>query len=298
MQRALTNIFFPLTILLIGFLAGNNLLLVGWQRTQQINYLTSTPEFLVWLALVSILFSILPLCAIYGFLCIQKLRKNRFSASSVWSLAILLILFFIPSITMGNFPEVFPKADLPSFKLRIDLIVLFCGVCATPAAISITLLNSYIQTLSPQKFDFPNEYFKVRDQLDGLLGSIGLIIGLGTLATGGLQNALAAYYKASGIVAKGVFPPILTVVYGGYFSVILILLYVSLERSTVELAKSFIDLHVQVPNLDSDSWVSAYEKRKKAEEWLKLTTPWINVKSGLAVFTPLIGGLISYIIPK
>jgi hypothetical protein len=76
------------------------------------------------------------------------------------------------------------------------------------------------------------------------------------------------------------------------------LLYVSLERSTVELAKSFIDLHVQVPNLDSDSWVSAYEKRKKAEEWLKLTTPWINVKSGLAVFTPLIGGLISYIIPK
>jgi hypothetical protein len=298
MQRALTNIFFPLTVLLIGFLAGNSLLLVGWKQTQQIKYLTGTPEFLVWLTLISILFSILPLCAVYGFSCLQKLGRSRLSSSSIGSLVILLILFFIPYVIMGKFPGVFPKADLPSFKLRIDLIVLFCGICTTPAAISITLLNSYIQTLSPQKAGFLSEYFKLRDQLDGLLGSIGLIIGLGTLATGGLQNALAAFYKASGIVAKGIFPPILTVVYGGYFSVILILLYVTLERSLMELARSFLDLHIQVPDLDSDAWISAYEKRKKAEDWLKLTTPWINVRSGLAVFTPLIGGLISYIIPK
>lgn len=199
---------------------------------------------------------------------------------------------------MGNFPEVFPKADLPSFKLRIDLVVVFFGICTTPAAISIILLSSYIKTLSPRRTDFPTEYFKVRDRLDGLLGSIGLIIGLGTLATGGLQNALAAYYKASGTVAEGVFPPILTLIYGGYFSTILIVIYVFIERSMAELAKSFIDLHMQVLSLDSESWDSAYEKRKKAEEWLKLTTPWINAKSGLAVFTPLVGGLISYILPK
>lgn len=298
MHRALTNLLFPLTIVLMGFLTGSSLLLVGWQQTQPIKYLTSTSEFLVWLTLVSILFAILPLCAIYGFSCLQKLRISRFSASSLGSLAILLILFFVPYLMMGNFPDVFPEADLPSFRLRVGIIVLFCGMCATPAAVSIALLNSYIQTLSPQKADFLNEYFKVRNQLDGLFGTIGLIIGVGTLATGGLQNALAAFYKASGVITEGIFPPIHTVVYGGYFSVILILLYVPLEKSMEELARSFIELHIQLPNLDSDSWTSVYEKRKKAEEWLKLTTPLLNIKSGLAVLTPLVGGLISYIIPK
>lgn len=298
MQRALTNIVFPLAILLIGSLAGSSLLLLGWEQTTQIQYLTSTPEYLVWVALVSILFSILPLCAIYGLLCIQKLRRNRFSVSSIFSLAILLILFLIPYVIMGSFPQVFPTADLPSFKFRIDLIVLFCGICATPAAISITLLDSYIQKLSPQRVNFPSEYFKVKDHLDGLLGAIGVIIGLSTLATGGLQNALAAFYKVSGTATKGVFPPILTVVYGGYFSIVLLLLYVSLERAILRSARLFIDQHIQMPNLDSDSWPSAYEKYKKAEEWLKLTTPWVNVKSGVAIFTPLVSGLISYIIPK
>ncbi|MEO0836715.1 MAG: hypothetical protein AAFY16_12220, partial [Cyanobacteria bacterium J06642_3] len=129
-------------------------------------------------------------------------------------------------------------------------------------------------------------------------GIIGLIIGLGTLATGGLQNALIAFYKASGIDTQGVFPSILTVIYGGYFTTILIVLYLNLERSLVKLAKSFIKRCINLRGLWKKSWAEEYEKHKKAEEWLGLTNPWINVKSILLVFTPLVGGLISYIIPK
>ncbi|MEO0848944.1 MAG: hypothetical protein AAFY50_21320 [Cyanobacteria bacterium J06648_1] len=293
----------PLIMLLSGFLGGNALLLSYWKDTPEVKLFTGTPEFLVWLILVTILFAILPLCAIYGYwsfkklnLSFQELMQKDFLIPLIPSFLILLTLFFYPSIITDKFAEVFPKHNLPSFEFRVNFIVLFSGLCALPAIMGITILNSYIQRISSNNNNFLKEYFKAKEQLDVLLGIVGLIIGLGTLATGGLQNALTAFYKASGSNIQGVFPPILTVIYGGYFTTILIVLYLNLEISLVELAKSFIEQQIELPEVQEKSWVEEYKKRKKVEEWLGLTNPWINIKSILLIFTPLAGGLISYII--
>ena len=279
-------------------MGGSILLLTGWKQTPEIKYFTSTPDFLAWTVLASILFGILPLCAIYGLLSIQKLKQWKYLSSSVFPLLILSILFFLPTILMSQFPSVFPRVDLPSFELRVNFIVLFSGLCVIPANISLILLNRCIQALSPKSSAFPREYLKLKEQLEMLLGIIGLIIGLGTLTTGGLQNTLTAFYKGYGVNLEGAFPPIFTVIYGGYFTTVLIVMYLPLERSLIELAKSFIDLHVNLSELRSGSWSSEYDKLKKAEEWLQLSNDWINLRTTLTIFTPLIGGLISYIIPK
>lgn len=293
----------PLMLFLLGFYGGSTLLLDNWGNTQNENLFTDTPEFLVWVVLVSILFSILPLCFVYGCLSFRELnwsckefKKVEYLIPFILSLSILVFMFFIPSIIMGKFRGGPPDYNLDSFQSKVNLVVLLSGISALPAIINLAYLNSYIKKLSPWQPDFLEEYFKVKKQLEVLLGIVGLIIGLGTLATGGLQNALTVFLAASGNTVRA-FPPIFTIIYGGYFTTILIVLYLNLERSLVRLAESFIRRHINLRRLWEKSWAEEYEKRKKAEEWLGLTSPWINIKSVLLVFTPLIGGLISYILP-
>ena len=167
-----------------------------------------------------------------------------------------------------------------------------------PATTSLVLISRSIEALSPRKPNFPKEYLKLKDQLEVLLGIIGLMIGLGTLTTGGLQNALATLFKEIGSGLDGAFPPILTVLNGSYFTTILLVMYMSLERTLTEVAKSFVEIHITLPELNSNSWMTEYERHKQVEEWLQLSHSWVNLRSGLAIFSPLIGGLISYVMPK
>lgn len=292
------GVFLPIAIFLLGVVSGSILLIPGWKRTQQVAYFVSTPEFLVWTALASILFGILPLCAIYGVLSIQRLKQWKYLKSSFLPLSVLLILFFMPPILMAQFPRVFPAVNLPSFEIRVNVITLLAGLSLVPAATSLVLMSKSIENLTPGKPNFPKEYLRLKEQLEILPGIIGLVIGLGTLTTGGLQNALTALYQEIGADLDGAFPPILTVLYGSYFTTILLIMYLSLSRSLTALAKSFIELHVKLPELSSDLWIPEYEKYKQAEEWLQLSNSWVNLRSSLAILTPLIGGLMSYVIPK
>ncbi len=293
----------PLMLFLAGFYGGITLLLDNWGGTNNEKLFIKTPEFLVWVVLVSILFAILPLCFIYGCLSFRELnwsilKKVEYLIPFLISLSTLVFMFFLPSIIMYKFREGTPDYDLDSFQFKVRLVVFFSGIGVLPAIINLAFLNSYIKKICPRKDNFLEEYFKVKKKLEVLIGIVGLIIGLGTLATGGLQNALTVFLKASENIEQLPFPRIFTIVYGGYFTTILIALYLNLERSLVKLAESFIKRHINLPRLSDKSWAETYEKRKQVEEWLGLTSPWINIKSILLVFTPLIGGLISYIIPK
>lgn len=289
-----------LFILLVGFLGGNVLLLVGWPQTLQVQYFTSTPNFLVWLSLVSVLFAILPLCALYGAIVAMRLRawSRKHRGRLLFALSILLVLFFLPYITLASFPDIFPPADLPTFELRVNTVTLFCGLCATPAAISLLLLHRSIRALDPHNPKFTAAYLQARTHLNGLLGVLALIIGLGTLTTGALQNALAVVYAEFGIGNENVFPPILTAVYGAYFSIILVLLYWPIEKALMDAGQQFLDAHIPLPALTSERWYAVQTKRQQTITWLSLDKSLLSLKSGLTILTPLIGGLLSYLLPS
>ena len=299
-EKASQSIGVLLSILLTGFLGGNALLLVGWPQTLQVQYFTSTPDFLVWLALVSVLFAILPLCALYGVIVAIRLRarSRKYTGQLLFALCILLGLFFLPYVVMANFPDIFPATDLPTFEFRVNTVTLFCGVCATPAAISLLLLHRSIQSLDPHNPQFTTAYFQARSHLNGLLGAIALIISLGTLTTGALQNALAALYAEFGIGNDNVFPPVLTAVYGAYFSVILVLLYWPIEKALVDAGWRFLDNHIPLPALTSEIWSTVQTKRQQTITWLSLDKSLLSLKSSLTILTPLIGGLLAYLLPN
>lgn len=298
LQQLLSNILFLLAVVLGGFLAGNMLLLVGWPSTPLVQTFIGTPEFLIWLYLVSLLFAILPLCAIYGTIIVIQLysKGQRLSWRSLLALLILLVLFFLPFMTLAHFPKVLPPVDLPSFEARVETVTLFCGVCATPAAIGVLLMPGAIQQLNSDSSSFSKRYFQAKAQLNGLLGAIGLIIGLGTLTTGALQRALSVFYQASQLADDNAFPPILAIVYGAYFSVILILLYWPLEQGLHRRAKQFLDTHIPLPVPTSEDWEKVYAKRQIAINWLDCNNAKLTVRSGLAIFAPLLSGLISYLL--
>lgn len=299
-EKASQSIGALLLVLLAGFLSGNALLLISWPQTPQVQYFTSTPDFLVWLSLVSVLFAILPLCALYGVIVAIRLRawRRKHTGQLLLALSTLLVLFFLPYITLANFPDIFPPTDLPTFELRVNTVTLFCGLCTTPAAISLLLLHRCIQALDPNHQRFTTDYFQTRAYLNGLLGVIALTIGLGTLTTGALQNALVTLYAEFGIGNENVFPPILTAVYGAYFSFILVLLHWSIERALVDAGEQFLDIHIPLPALTSEAWSTMQTKRQKTITWLGLDKALLSLRSGLTILTPLIGGLLSYLLPN
>jgi hypothetical protein len=300
-EKASQSIGLLLSITLAGFLVGNALLLVGWPQTPQVEYFTSTPDFLIWLSLVSLLFAILPLCALYGTMVAVRLRiwSRRYKGRSLFSLSLLFVLFFLPYTTLSHFPEILPPVDLPTFELRVNIVTLFCNLCAVPAAISLLLLHPAIKRLDPDSPQFLPAYFQNRTQLNGLLTAFALIIGLGTLTTGALQNALTALYTEFNIGSQGnTFPSILTAVYGGYFSLILLLLYWPLERALAEVGQQFLDSRIPLPQLTSDQWKDLHDKRQQARSWLNLDKSLLNLQSSLTILTPLASGLLSYLLPK
>ena len=288
-----------LTLLLVGFLVGNVLLLWPWPTTAQVEFFTGTPEFLVWLSLVSVLFAVLPLCAFYGLSVAMRLQRTvgPFSRRSLFALFILLLLFLLPFGTLAHFPDIFPLVDLPSFELRVNLVTLFCGICAEPIAISLIWLGLAIHQLRPEIDTFPEIYFLAKRDLSGLVGAIGLIIGLGTLTTGALQNALAVLYEEFGLANNQVFPPILAVVYGAYFSLILVVIYWPLEKALLDRASKYLDIHIPLPPLAAANWSERHSLRQQAATWLGLETALLTPRSALVIFTPLLSGLLAYLLP-
>ncbi|MEO0373917.1 MAG: hypothetical protein AAF329_04690 [Cyanobacteria bacterium P01_A01_bin.17] len=233
-QNTFTRINLLLTLSLLGGLTGAAVLQTEWGDT----CFNTTSASLIWLILYGTLFAALPFVFLQGVRELGKLRPISPSLHTGWFLALTLILFLIPGWVTKSFDAIFIQDEIPTLAFRTTTAVYLSGLACFSSALGLAALTQQAIELSPTAASFLQHYFALRRSLSSFVLLIGGVIGLGTLTTGGLQNALQTHD------ASAAFPPEVTVVYGAYFSLTLSVLSLPTAWMLLVKGNAYLDQHL------------------------------------------------------
>ena len=257
-----------------------------------------TPEFLVWFFLIFLLTALFVIfsCPLWKAL---KQLKQYFIAKKL-DIALSVIIFFI----LLSLPYWIPLYVVPfsiSFPLayhKIKMLLLSTiGFITTgsPAVIGIFLihvaLKSTFANLKPTQKHI-SQYHLFQKHLQLFVSTLGIVVGLLTLATGALRKTLISF----GTSPKD-FPSSIVLAYGLYFTMLIALIYFPVYNSLLKAGRQLCDIFFPMPLPDSKSWAETYSNRKKLEEFLQLqkSTPQ-RFQSSIAIAAPLISGIASVLL--
>jgi hypothetical protein len=251
------------------------------------------PETLVWLTL---------LCAQGGLWTVVALAsrpvlaavgagRSRPTAATGFFMLLLLMAAVIAAPSLLT-PVATP---LPGHRPKIILFILLGFAAAAPWILAIWRIGRLARSSTPgalveavgppgsHPFDC---YLRLRELLGNAVVVIGIIVAGVTLTTGALRLAVN---EANG---NDDFPAASVLVYGGFFSLVLVLIYVPVQLRIIELGRYLRDWAAPVgPDAKVDD--AAFERRAKAETLLQLTAgPVASAQAGLAILAPLITALV------
>lgn len=197
------------------------------------------------------------------------------------------------------------------------IVVLGTLTTALPAALGIILVQlalGRLGTEDPAAADAIERYLQYRRQLMLFLLVLGTVVGLVTLGAGAGRQALLAWLSRADVqvgldwyeAGTTYYPVELILVYGGYFTVLLAMMYVpvhaTLQRVGSGLARQLAPLPWPAePPSDSPEeqrqWIAAYERRGRLEARLELhVTARQRLEAAVGILTPLASGLVSYLL--
>ena len=288
----------PLSVLplaTIGAAVGMLILSTGIDDTARGHRLAQTPEFYVWLILVgaqtAITAAVLPLVWSH----LQRLQPNFELAKSRISLATAMfaVLFWLPAaiprtvyLAAGDWP-------LPHQSVKLRLIGFVCFVPVLLAVVSVLLLTARFAASKPHR-DSPEvameSCLSARDGLRELLFVLGAQVSAATLSLGAMRRAMIA---ADG---NG-FSAILVLMYGAYFSGLLLLLYLPAHRLWRAEGEEIVSLVAPLPSPTDASWLAADQKRRAMTSYLEIdATAHALFNRAVMLLGPLIAGLVSFLL--
>ena len=251
----------------------------------------STPEFVIWQLLICsqtafLAMAIGPLVAV-----LQQLKT--YSRKHKWKLVlsgiIITILFWIPSLVRVLYISDI-QWPLANQMLRLSIIILIAYVPTLMATTGIWLVQVAFQSLSQlEGAELIPIYLQHLKNMGGFLWILGIMVSLATLATASLRNALIAIDPA----LDDKFPEALVWVYGAYYSVLLLVIYLPAYNARLIAGEKILDRYLLLPLPNHDDWISFYAKRKQLEEYLGLEESIMgNLHTLLPILAPLISGFI------
>jgi hypothetical protein len=173
-------------------------------------------------------------------------------------------------------------------------VILAIGFITTilPAAVGIWLIRAGLRVvfnkIQPDE-EHIQQYLRFRDQLQQFISILGTVIGLATLATGAARKGLIAW--GASVEA---YPLTIVLVYGAYYTVIVALVYIPTYSSLVEIGRGLLEAFFPKSSPKSGNWTDMYAKRRDLEELLQLrTSVQHNLQSSVAVFAPLLSGILA-----
>ena len=260
MSKPIVAITFVLVSAVFGILSGTGILLYDIDSTS----FNSSPSFFVWLFFVCLFMAYLPIVFVQGLIIVKDLWRQ--AVCSGWllvSLLIFLLLFLLPGVVPKYFDGIGPSFSNEIYKDRVGYIVLLGGFFSLPAILALLLSADAIGALNADDSNFIECYNRRKGSLEKSMLLTGLAIGLGTLTTAALQNAVV---PSSGI-AQSSFPKIITIIYGSYFSLLLGMLYAPSKSALNSYSSLFIDKIIPLPRMAESEWGSSYEKRRLARDF-------------------------------
>jgi len=251
------------------------------------------PEFGIWLGLV---------CAQTGFFAIVawplraavlELRPELGKCGlRVIQLTLLYaVLFAVPGIWAWAYMPIDWPYD--HFQVRILIIVGLAGLTTLPAIVAVLAIHNGLSLRASELRPHQDELERLtfyRASLFRVLWIFGVMIGLGTVGTGALRT-LAIAEK---VITEADWPSTLVLAYGGYFTLVLILIYTPVLFSLLRHRQRQRDSFFRPVAPNSVSWRDINAKRDEFDQRFSLTAQG-NLQS-VAVFVPLVSAIVANLI--
>lgn len=138
-----------------------------------------------------------------------------------------------------------------------------------------------------------SHYLRYREQLQRYLMILGLGVTLLTLATGALRQALIAAHATT----ADKFPVNLVLIFGGYYTLLLAMVYLPAYGTLIESGRRLRDAYCPLPEINSPEWEKILAKRKMLEDTLQLQMSFNqSLSAGITILAPLLSGIFSVLL--
>lgn len=273
------------------------LLLAGSGNTPSSDEFVRSPGFLIWAAVIVAQGAVWVVLVVPVLREVFALYREVKPSLLIWAVpglvltALLLLLAFSPA---AGFP--WPLYGQQAKTTMLTLAAAF--LVAIPAVFGICLVQDRLRRHHPTTPSASDIRLAInaRAQVRRLLGVAGTVIGLAVLAAGALQRATVPTY-----ISADVFPPSAVVIYGAFFTGLLVLVYfpahLSLSRLCVDIRNGYYPM-TAVPEPTDEHFSAWLERRGRLDALIQ-----INVSAGqqlqasLFILAPLISAVIG-IVPK
>jgi hypothetical protein len=288
---------FPILLLsLLGILFGTGVILFRADSTPLSLAFTRTDAFFIWLFLIGlggVLIFVAPFVLWQDARPLWKYARRQ-AFDFTLSTLLVAVLFGLPVVFSRqvvidpiDFPLAYHQQKMNIFYSAGFLCVLL------PGALAIWLLRCALaaefQEISPEARNIRG-YLRYREQLQRFMLVLGLGVTLFTLATGALRQALIA----AEVTTAEAFPVIFVLMFGGYYTILLAVLYLPAYAALLEAGRRLRDAYCPLPELDNPEWDKALAKRKALEEVLQLQVSFQQgLSASLTILAPLLSGFLS-----
>ena len=337
MKNSALAITAPVAAALLAILVVAWVVLSDARSTEVGKAFTSTPEFLFWLLVLggqaAVWLVALPYVAATVWRRGRGLRADgALDVLALLSVALTALLLLGISVwfTVGA-PEEgeaklrgVPAGDawpLPNHGDRVRPLVLFAMLVVIAAVVGIWLAGAALREIArrPSVDDVPR-FVQLRSEINMLLAIAGVVIGLGTLASGLLREAVLATNEIA-LEAKPAtqpsvpvkddpataqteayrtaleFDPKYVALYGLFFTLLLALAfapsYLALRSAARELREGTLPL----PPPTASDFDEVRQKRETLDELLQTNlSAFGSFKAGIAILSPLAGSLMALVL--
>jgi hypothetical protein len=292
----------PVWLLLIGiggFLFGIGLLFLGSGQTARSGEFVRTTGFTVWAAAIGAQTAYWAVIAGPLWTDLAAVwRRARPGRAAMLTLAGTLAVVVIALPIFSAAARV--SWPLWGHTMKIRALTIIGGLVAgVPALSGIALVQRQASERATGRIgeDDVAAALEARSQILRFLSVAGGVIGLAVLAAGALRKATVPDF-----VAKDDFPQEGILLYGAFFTGLLLLVYgpahAALKRLGARIRDHYFPL-AEMPPPDADSFKGWLDRRAALETLLQLNvTPGQQLQASLFILAPLLSAVITALVPK
>jgi hypothetical protein len=254
------------------------------------------PQFQLWLMLVGVQAAVWAVGGVLAWASLHELRSFARGyrlrlAVILGAVTVLALAFRLGTIIFG------PDSDIPDDALRFSALWIPAIAVGGVAVLAMLLVDATLRRLDAQ-VAVPNvadvrAFLALRGHLDRLLVIVAAIVAGAILGATVLRNAVL---KEGDLKATD-YPAEYVLVYGVFYSALIAVAYVPVQRRLREVGRRFRDATL---GLESPTEWSAWLERRNALDRalaLDVATP-SALRSGLAILSPLISTGVGLLIGK
>ncbi|MEM7125690.1 MAG: hypothetical protein AAF702_05155 [Chloroflexota bacterium] len=287
----------------VGIVVGGILFLAGSQVNPESAKFVKTPQFITWYLLILILpaywsIVVIPLWQSVGDF--DQPKRTTFITVLGSALVIIVGLAVEPILTYatGSGSFSFVESPLAYHWIRMSILMTLGLATVAPAVTGIWYVSRTASQIASQS-RIHNEHIEalvwLRVRLQWYITVLGIVVGLVTLATGALRNAILAFDP----IQKTTFTVEIVLVYGGLFTLLLAFVYVPVHQSLLRVGRYVRDEAFPINSLSRSNWDEWFSRRNDFEELLHLkSNSYESFQTGVLILGPLLTGLVAILLEQ